>query len=82
MGPIAGEGLYHASITEVQQDNYVSHFNYHLMFNGELNDESFDTMMTLFYSTLEIHGYIIMDVDSEMDATEEAEEPSDTASDA
>ena len=82
VGPIAGEGLYHASITEVQQDNYVSHFNYHLMFNGELNDESFDTMMSLFYSTLEIHGYIIMDVDSEMNATEEAEAPSDTASDA
>lgn len=82
VGPIAGEGLYHASITEVQQDNYVSHFNYHLMFNGELNDESFETMMSLFYSTLEIHGYIIMDVDSEMNAAEEAEGPSDTASDA
>lgn len=82
VGPIAGEGLYHASITGVQQDNYVTHFNYHLVFSGELNDESFETMMSLFYSTLEIHGYIIMDVDSEMDAAEEAEGPSDTARDA
>lgn len=82
VGPIAGEGLYHASITGVQQDNYVTHFNYHLVFSGELNDESFETMMSLFYSTLEIHGYIIMDVDSEMDAAEEAEGPSDTVSDA
>src|SRR5699024_7297606 len=82
VAPIAGGRLYHASVTGVQQDNYVTPFSYQLVFSGELNDESFETMMSLFYSTLEIHGYIIMDVDSEMDGAEESEGPSDTVSDA
>lgn len=79
--PILGEGLYHASITEMQQDNYVGHFNYHLLFSGELDNDSFDTMLSLFYSTLEIHGYIIMDVDSEMEDTQDTEDSSDSESD-